>query len=430
MMRKYKLRQLIEVTRGASLPGEFYSTSGDRIRLTLGNFDYVNNGFKENTSKDNLFYTGAVAPDFILNKGDIITPLTEQAIGLLGSTAKIPESGKYIQSQDVALVKVISDELIHDFAYYLLPTPSVKRQLSAGAQQTNIRHTSPDKIKDCVVFIPEPSEQKKIASFLDQIERKLEICKEEYSILESYEKLHFEYWFLQFDFPSTNGKPYKSSGGKMVFDAELNRIIPEGWSAERVGKHIISSRGQSYDGSNLSDDGLPMLNLASFKPGGGYNAAGLKRFKGVYSPDKVLKPFDLIMCNTQQTAIDFKKDIIGNVLLVPDIFDGLILSSHHVTTLICDDENLKYYYYCLFNTCWFHQYIAHFTNGTNILGLIFKGVEDYLTPIPPKDVLVKFTNVIKNIETRKSELLKEIKSLSDLKDFVLPLLMNGQAIVK
>lgn len=228
-MERYKLGELIDVTRGASLAGDNYATEGELVRLTLGNFDYQSNGFKQNSSKDNIFYNGEVDSSFILEEGDIITPLTEQAIGLLGSTAKIPESGKYIQSQDVALVKVKSEKLVHDFAYYLLPTASVKKQLSAGAQQTSIRHTSPDKIKDCTVYIPEPTEQQKIADFLNQIEEKIAINKKENETLEAMAKQLYDYWFIQFDFPDANGRPYKTSGGKMVWNETLKREIPEGW---------------------------------------------------------------------------------------------------------------------------------------------------------------------------------------------------------
>ena len=85
-LKKYKLREIIDVTRGASLSGEFYATEGKYIRLTCGNFDYQNNRFKENKSKDNLYYVGDFKPEFLMKGGDIITPLTEQAIGLLGST--------------------------------------------------------------------------------------------------------------------------------------------------------------------------------------------------------------------------------------------------------------------------------------------------------------------------------------------------------
>ena len=176
-MKKYKLGELIEVTRGTSLSGNYYATSGDYIRLTCGNFDYRNNCFKENSSKDNIYYIGEFKSDFLLNEGDIITPLTEQAIGLLGSTAWIPESGKYIQSQDIG--KIICKEKLLDkkFAYYLLSSKEVKKQLSAGAQQTKIRHTSPSKIKDCIVWIPSLYEQKNIGEILFNIDRKIALNK-------------------------------------------------------------------------------------------------------------------------------------------------------------------------------------------------------------------------------------------------------------
>ena len=172
-LKKYKLGEILDVTRGASLSGEFYATEGEYIRLTCGNFDYQNNCFKENKSKDNLYYTGDFRSEFLMGKGDIITPLTEQAIGLLGSTAIIPESGKYIQSQDVAKIICKEDLLDKDFAFYLISSTLVKQQLSAAAQQTKIRHTSPDKIKDCTVWIPELAEQKRISKLLRSLDCKI-----------------------------------------------------------------------------------------------------------------------------------------------------------------------------------------------------------------------------------------------------------------
>ena len=70
MLKKYKLRDLISVTRGASLPGEYYSETGEYIRLTMGNFNYNGNGFQENTSKTDIYYTGPIREEFILKKGD------------------------------------------------------------------------------------------------------------------------------------------------------------------------------------------------------------------------------------------------------------------------------------------------------------------------------------------------------------------------
>lgn len=177
-LKKYKLGQLIEVTRGASLSGEYYATQGEYIRLTCGNFDYHNNCFKENKSKDNIYYVGKFRDEFLMEEGDIITPLTEQAIGLLGSTALIPASGKYIQSQDVAKITCNEKLLDKKFAFYLISSSLVKQQLSAAAQQTKIRHTSPDKIKDCVVWIPEMSEQRRIGDLLSTIDQKISLNRQ------------------------------------------------------------------------------------------------------------------------------------------------------------------------------------------------------------------------------------------------------------
>ena len=177
MLKKYKLGELVDVARGTSLSGDYYSTKGEYIRLTCGNFDYRNNCFKENTSKDNLFYTGAFKAEFLLEKGDIITPLTEQAIGLLGTTARIPESGKYIQSQDIALIKCKADRIDPTFCYYLISSRLVRNQLSAAAQQTKIRHASPDKIKDCTIWIPDLDEQRTIGRLLASLDEKIQLNK-------------------------------------------------------------------------------------------------------------------------------------------------------------------------------------------------------------------------------------------------------------
>ena len=177
-LKKYKLGELVQVTRGASLGGQYYATQGNYIRLTCGNFDYRNNCFKENLSKDNIYYVGDFKKEFLLEKGDIITPLTEQAIGLLGCTARIPESGRYIQSQDIAKVTCNENLLGKNYAFYLISSNCVKQQLSAAAQQTKIRHTSPDKIKDCTVWLPSLDTQKRIGRILSDLDTKIALNRQ------------------------------------------------------------------------------------------------------------------------------------------------------------------------------------------------------------------------------------------------------------
>ena len=228
-LTKYKLRDLVDVTRGMSLSGQFYAEEGEFIRLTLGNFNMNGGGFKENTSKTDLYFTGTVKDEYILKKGDIITPLTEQSLGLLGTTARIPESWKYIQSQDVALVRCKRNRIDPNFCYYLISSNLVRQQLSAAAQQTKIRHTSPDKIMDCTVWIPNLENQIKIGRILTDIDNKIALNRAINDNLEKMAKQLYDYWFVQFDFPDENGRPYKSSGGTMVWNEKLKRKIPNGW---------------------------------------------------------------------------------------------------------------------------------------------------------------------------------------------------------
>ena len=238
----------------------------------------------------------------------------------------------------------------------------------------------------------------------------------------------YDYWFVQFDFPNEEGKPYKSSGGTMVWNEKLKREIPKGWEVKHLGDIIETNRGISYNTSSISGGGVPMINLASFNVNGTYKDAGIKTYNGSYTKEKVLKPFDLVLCNTQQTAIDFSKDIIGKAFLVPDVFEGDIVSSHHINTIKTEDYYKAYIAY-LSNTSHFHKYAAGCCSGTNILGLDFNSFSQYKMEIPPVYLLEEFQKIIIDIVKRESVIIKENKTLTKLRDELLPLLMNGQATV-
>lgn len=308
------------------------------------------------------------------------------------------------------------------YIYYLINSLDLRGYITGSAQPK----LNQDNLSMIEIEVPNKSIQDRIANVLSVLDNKIKNNSKISTEFESMAKTLYDYWFLQFEFPNEEGKPYKSSGGKIVWNEELKREIPEGWRVVRIGELFTSNRGISYNSNVLEKNGIPMINLASFKPGGGYKVEGIKNYSGNYEKEKILKPYDLVMCNTQQTAIDFSKDIIGKVFLVPDIFDKDIVSSHHVTKLSVESESLKYYLYRLFCTDYFHKYIAGFTNGTNILGLLFNGVEDYRSEIPDEKVLQKFASIISNIEQKKNEIIKENQELASLRDFLLPLLMNGR----
>ena len=413
-MKKYKLGELIEVTRGASLNGNYYAASGKYIRLTCGNFDYRNNCFKENTSKDNLYYTGEFRAEFLLDKGDLITPLTEQAIGLLGSAAWIPECEKYIQSQDIAKITCKEELLDKKFAYYLISSNMVRQQLSAAAQQTKIRHTSPDKIKDCIVWLPSLAEQKQIGQLLSYIDRKIEINRSINHNLEAIAKQLYDYWFVQFDFPNTGGKPYKSSGGNMVWNEKLKREIPEEWHCGNLFEIATFTNGLACQKFRPKDGEVP-LSVIKIR----------EMHDGISSDTEEVSP------NIPESVKVYNGDVLFSwsasleVMLWACGLGGL--NQHIFKVTSANDFPKSFYYFQLLNYVDVFKKMAEARKKT--MGHITQDhLQQSTIAIPNnKDIVDKFEKRISPIFAQMVKLQEEIQQLSKQRDELLPLLMNGQA---
>ena len=416
-LKKYKLGEILDVTRGASLSGEFYATEGKYIRLTCGNFDYQNNCFKENKSKDNLYYIGDFKPEFLMEEGDIITPLTEQAIGLLGSTAIIPESGKYIQSQDVAKIICKEELLDKDFAFYLISSTLVKQQLSAAAQQTKIRHTSPDKIRDCTVWIPELAEQKRIGKLLRSLDRKIELNRAINQNLETMAKQLYDYWFVQFDFPNEEGKPYKSSGGEMVWNEKLKRMIPKEWTNANI-----------YQLASISKE--------TVNP----QAQPNELFKHYSLPE-----YDKTGTYAEEYGIDIQSAkfiVTNNCILVSKLnpWTSRVICGNRGSNQICSTEfvvwnpaslKTKGFLFMLAKSAKFIEYCTQGATGTSHSHrrinpeLMMKFDFPYNS-----EIAIKFSLLIENIIVHLHNNIAQLKVLTEQRDELLPLLMNGQITIE
>ena len=416
ILTKYKLGEILDVTRGASLSGEYYATEGEYIRLTCGNFDYQNNCFKENKSKDNLYYVGDFKSEFLMEEGDIITPLTEQAIGLLGSTAIIPESGKYIQSQDVAKIICKEDLLDKDFAFYLISSALVKQQLSAAAQQTKIRHTSPDKIKDCTVWIPELSEQKRIGKLLRSIDRKIELNRAINQNLEAMAKQFYDYWFVQFDFPNEEGKPYKSSGGKMVWNEKLKRNIPVGWHCGNLFEIAVFTNGLACQKFRPKDDEVPLPVI---------------KIREMH--DGISVDTEEVTSNIPESVKVYNGDVLFSwsasleVMLWAYGLGGL--NQHIFKVTSANDFPKSFYYFQLLDYVDVFKKMAEARKTT--MGHITQDhLQQSTIAIPDnKDIAVRFEELISPIFEQVVKLHEEISYLIKQRDELLPLLMNGQVSV-
>ncbi len=410
LLKKSRLGELIEVTRGASLSGEYYSTKGEYIRLTCGNFDYHNNCFKENTSKDNLFYTGEFREEFLLEKGDIITPLTEQAIGLLGTTARIPKSGKYIQSQDIALVKCKAGKIDPTFCYYLISSRLVRNQLSAAAQQTKIRHTSPDKIKACTVWIPELDEQITIGRLLASLDDKIHLNKRINDNLEAMAKQLYDYWFVQFDFPNEEGKPYKSSGGAMVWNEKLKREIPEEWNVANIFDELSVQYGFPFSTELFTEEptNIPIVRIRDI----------LENSVSAYSEEEVdekykLQKQDLVIGMDGNFHMNYWND---NVSYLNQRSVRLRTKSKSTVSIMQAKYDIAPYI----------KAKELRSKGSTVGHLSDKDLKELFILVSPNaDFRNKFDSILAKIIENRCEMIE----LTKQRDELLPLLMNGQATV-
>ena len=222
--RECALGDLAQIKHGYAFKGEFFGSTGTHVVLTPGNFHEAG-GFKERADKAK-WYSGPVPDEYVLNAGDLIVAMTEQGEGLLGSSALVPRSGFYLHNQRLGLVTPASPTAAdREFLYYLFNSRSVRQQIRASANGAKIRHTSPARIYEVKVRVPDITTQRRIASILSAYDDLIENNTRRIAILEEMARRIYEEWFVRFRFPGHEGV-------RMV-ESELG-LVPEGWAIEVV----------------------------------------------------------------------------------------------------------------------------------------------------------------------------------------------------
>lgn len=177
-----KLGTLFGIKHGFAFDGEFFKEVGEYILLTPGHF-HEEGGFRDQGAKTKYF-TGEIPNGYLLHDGDLLVAMTEQKAGLLGSSAIIPASGKFLHNQRLGLVLDLNtNQLDKFFLFYLFNTRQVRVEIAKTSSGSKVRHTSPGKIRDVMVALPGLPEQEDIVSILKAVDAKLDSISRKYAAL-------------------------------------------------------------------------------------------------------------------------------------------------------------------------------------------------------------------------------------------------------
>ena len=330
----------------------------------------------------------------------------------------------WMQGSDCIRVRFTDSFVLPDFVSYYLLTDAVKAKINNSAVGSTMASLNTDILGDIEINLPSHEEQSKIAATLSAIDRKIRNnnCINDY--LEEMAKALYDYWFVQFDFPNENGKPYKSSGGKMV--NANGHIIPEGWTFCKV-QDIISNICTGLNPRDNFKLGTGDIKYITVK---NLTTNGTLDFTGCDTIDESARAIVHNRSDIQIGDILFASIApLGRCYLIQseptdwDINESVF--SIRANTDIVTPSFLYLYFMS-------DAFIKQATSSST--GSIFKGIRintllETELCVPPLSVILKFEERLASTFPLKSKNYEEIQRLSNLRDWLLPMLMNGQATI-
>lgn len=301
------------------------------------------------------------------------------------------------------------------FLFYALFRDDFFIHAMKGAKGTKMPRGDKTQIMEFKIPVFDLKTQQSIAAVLSALDKKIALNKQINARLEQMAKTLYDYWFVQFDFPDANGKPYKSSGGDMVFDETLKREIPKGWEVKslwKVAKYFNGLALQKYRPENEFDDFLPVIKIREMNEGVSLNT---ERAKTNIPKEAIIDDGDILF--SWSATLEIKIWSQGKGALNQHIFK------------VASSEYPKYFFYFeLLN------YLKHFKMIADLRKTTMGHItQDHLKQayicIPSQLLLEKMERIVTPIFQKMLITQKQNHQLTQLRDFLLPMLMNGQVSV-
>ena len=394
-MKTYKLRELLEIKNGRDHKG-------------------LNSGIYP------VYGSGGImryVDSFLYDKPSVLLPRK-------GTLDNIQYADKAFWTVDTIYYTEVNSEKVN--AYYLYNYLKLL-DLSNLDSGTGVPSMTFDSYYNLNVKLPPLESQKKIATVLSALDDKIALNRRMNAKLEQMAKRLYDHWFVQFDFPNADCKPYKASGGKMEYNEVLKREIPAGWEVKSVNDISTSYRGVGYtadDEKSVSDKDVVLIlrgnNISNNHIV--YDSNTVYLDKSFVSEEQKINKFDIVM-----TMSSGSKEHVGKSAMF--MFD-----SPHSYGAFCNkitpNKECQFFLENYLHSEFFKKYIKVTCSGTGINNLTNQHFDKALFAFPTEKLLEYFNEKVGQIYEQMGILEKENQKLTALRDRLLPLLMNGQVEVK
>jgi len=400
--KEIKLGEIIHIKHGWAFKGEFFSSNGNLIVVTPGNF-FEKGGFKYTIGKEK-FYTDKFPEDYLLKKNDLIIAMTEQADGLLGSPALVPENNKFLHNQRIGLITVLDNQKTNiKFIYHLFFDKELRTKIGNSSTGTKVRHTSPKSIYKLSVKLPSLDVQQKIVNLISNYDNLIENNNKKIKLLEEMAEEIYKEWFVRLRFPN-----YQNT--KIVVG------IPEGWEDKKIiklgtvviGKTPPTSKGEYYNGN------IPFIKTPDFKQGSFIieTEETLSNEGGNFQKNQFI-PKNSICVSCIGT--------VGEVVITTKDSQ----TNQQINSLILNDSNYLEYFYFTFKKL--KSLIQAYASTGATMGNLSKGkFEQFKIMTPCEDLVVNYSKLVKPMFDEIKNLMMKNQNLKQTRDLLLPRLISGK----
>ena len=422
---KYPFSQLYDMASGISSTKEQAGHGSPFVSFST----VFNNYFLPDALPDLMDTSIKEQETYSIKKGDILITRTSETIDELAMSCVAVKD--YPRATYSGFTKRLRPKTAgiayHKYLAFYLRSKLFRKAVTNNAFMTLRASFNEDIFSFLNLYLPEYKEQVKIGDMLYSMEQKIQLNKRICAELEAMAKTLYNYWFTQFDFPDENGKPYRSSGGEMVWNDQLKREIPKRWDVRPL-SHVISSINTGLnprDNFILGNGDIQYLTVKNLTTSGTIDFSGCdtvdEQAREIIHKRSDVSVGDILFASIAPLGRCY---LIQNPPEKWDINESVFSIRRNASRVTSE------FLYMYFMSDTFIKAATSSSTGSIFKGIRINTLLDIAAVIPPKDIVTAFTTQVKTLLALKEQKGTENRELTKLCDWLLPMLMNGQATVE